>query len=164
MGEAVSLTVCIPTIPSRRSTLSRLLWSLRGQSLDILIADGDGAMGDKLNEMFAAATTTHVIAVDDDDYVGQLLKMWTGEFYDFVGCRVLWMENGRFAGSVAHRGDGDTSWTTLDRGVSPKCAVRTSIARAHPFGNHYTADREWSEAVQADVERHAFVDDHLYFL
>jgi len=159
----MSVTVCIPTIPARRSTLSRLLWSLRGQSVDILIAAGDGALGDKLNEMFATANTTHIIAVDDDDYVGRIDAASHGAFFDFVGFRILWTEDGRFGGSVAHRGDGDTSWATLERGVSPKCLVRTEIARAHPFGNHYTADREWSAAVQADVDTHDFIDDHLYF-
>jgi hypothetical protein len=159
----MSITVCIPTIPSRRSTLSRALWHLRGQDCDVLVADGMAPMGDKLNEMFAKATTTHVVCLDDDDYLGPERIIDQGfVMADFVGYRILWLENGRFAGSVAHRGDGDTTWRTFDRGVSPKCLVRTEIARAHEFGNHYTADREWSEAVQADIETHTFIDQHLY--
>lgn len=155
----MSITVCIPTIKSRRSLLSRALWSIP-DGFDIIVADGDWPMGDKLNAMFAAATTSHVICVDDDD---MLLPGWPPcQDGDFIGHRVLYTENGKFAGSVAHRGDGDTSWATYDRGVSPKCVIRTEIARAHSFGNHYTADREWSEAVQADVTTFDFINRHLY--
>lgn len=158
----MSLSVCIPTIESRRSLLSRCLWSLPAD-VEVIVADGAWPMGDKLNACFQAATTTHVVCVDDDDI---LMHDWTQlddiDYLDFVGYRILYTEDGRFGGSVAHRGDGDTGWSTFDRGVSPKCAIRTEIARAHPFGNHYTADREWSEAVQNDIETHAFIDAHLY--
>lgn len=156
----MSITVCIPTIASRRSLLSRCLWSLP-EGVAVIVADGEWPMGDKLNACFQAATSSHVVCVDDDD----LLLRWTRETIpnvDFIGYRVLYTEDGMFAGSVAHRGDGDTRWLTFDRGVSPKCVVRTEIARAHRFGNHYTADREWSEAVQADVGAHVFIDAHLY--
>lgn len=154
----MSVTVCIPTIPSRRSLLSRCVWSIPA-GVEILVADGAGPMGDKLNGCFAKASGSHVICVDDDDYLGELPTV--GDV-DFVGYRVLYTEDGRFGGSVAHRGDGDVSWATFDRGVSPKCPVRTEIARSHKFGNHYTADREWSEAVQADVSSHVFHDLHGY--
>jgi len=159
----MSLTVCIPTVPSRRSLLSRCVWSLPS-NVEVLVAIGDRPMGDKLNACFQAANTTHVVCVDDDDYLlpwghGNLASF---TYSDFVGYRILYTEGGRFGGSVAHRGDGDTGWATYDRGVSPKCLVRTEIARAHLFGNHYTADREWSAAVQADVETHQFIDAHLY--
>lgn len=121
-------------------------------------------MGDKLNAMFAAAATTHVVCVDDDDL---LLPSFGWDITralecDFIGYRILYTEDGQFRGSVAHRGQGDTSWSTYDRGVSPKCLVRTEVARAYPFGNHYTADREWSMAVQQDIETHHFIDAELY--
>jgi hypothetical protein len=32
-----------------------------------------------------------------------------------------------------------------------------------PFGNHYTADREWGPAVQAKIKSQAFVDRALYY-
>lgn len=152
------ISVCVPTIQSRRSLLSRCLWSIP-PGVEILVADGDGAMGDKLNACFVKASGTHVVCVDDDDYLMGLPPIASS---DFVGYRVLYMENGRFCGSVAHRGDGDATWSTFERGVSPKCLIRTEIARAHEFGNHYTADREWSEAVQADIGTHTFVGQHLY--
>lgn len=156
------LTICIPTIASRRSLLSRLLWSLPEMPfpVEVLVADGAWGMGDKLDAMFNAARMSHVICVDDDDML--LPGPWALPDVDFVGHRVLYTEDGRFGGSVAHRGDGDTSWATFDRGVSPKCPIRTEIAKATRFGNHYTADREWSQAVQADITSHAFIDAHLY--
>lgn len=158
----VTITVCIPTIPTRRSLLSRLLWGLQDQQVDVIIADGDRPMGDKLNDCFQAATTTHVVCVDDDDMLPPDFDQVANSGYAFVGYRILWLENGRFAGSVAHHGDGDTTWNTLTRGVSPKCPIATRIARAHKFGNHYTADREWAANVQADLPSHKFIDRHLY--
>lgn len=160
----MSLTVCIPTVPSRRSLLSRCLWSIPTW-MEVIVADGDRPMGDKLNDCFQAATTTRVVCVDDDDWLlpaANELFVISSNYFDFIGYRVLYTEDGRFGGSVAHRGDGDTTWATYDRGVSPKCPVRTEIARAHRFGNHYTADREWAEAVQADIDSHIFVDAHVY--
>lgn len=161
------LTVCIPTIESRRSLLSRCLWSLPAD-VEVIVADGEWPMGDKLNACFQAATRDFVVCVDDDD---MLIGEWHdvasgGDSINYIGYKILYTEDGKFAGSVTHRGNGDTTWATFDRGVSPKCLVRTEIARAHKFGNHYTADREWSEAVQADIAddlgSHAFVDAHLY--
>jgi len=166
-GMTPLLTACVPTIPARRSLLSRLLFTLTRQpSLEVIVADGDRPMGDKLNAMFAAARGRYVVAIDDDDmiaeaYMAHLATSLRGEF-DFVGHDILWLEDGRFGGLVSHSLDGDTSWRTLDRGISPKCPVRTEIARAHPFGNHYTADREWSAAVRADCSTGMFVAAPLY--
>lgn len=158
----MSVTVCIPAIRSRWSLLSRCLWSIPAE-FEIIVALGDGPMGDKLNACFAAATTSHVVCVDDDDcLLDGFDRVLASPVFDFTGYRVLYTENGRFGGSVAHRGDGDTSWSTFDRGVSPKCLVRTELAQAHSFGNHYTADREWSKAVQQDVTHHGYVDIHAY--
>jgi hypothetical protein len=161
-GDTVSITVCIPTIASRRSLLSRAIWSVPN-GCDIIVADGPGAMGDKLNACFAAARPGLVVCLDDDDYLlPGFVSGRPSDLVDYIGYRILYTENGRFGGSVIHRGDGDTSWATFYRGVSPKCLIRTEIARAHPFGNHYTADREWSAAVQNDIEVHTFLDAHLY--
>lgn len=155
----MTITACIPTIPSRRSLLSRVVWQLQRYDVEIMIADGVAPMGDKLNAMFEAASTDYVFCVDDDD---QIIAPPVETVADFVGWRILYTESGRFAGSVAHRGDGDTSWSTFNRGVSPKCLVRTELARSQPFGNHYHADREWSAAVQADVVLHTFHGAHVY--
>lgn len=147
-----SLTVCIPTIPSRRSTLSRLLWVLQPQDVDVVIADGEGAMGDKLNACFEAAKTPYVVCVDDDDLVthdyAESLKPGFAWKPAFIGYDIAWLENGVLQGMVSHRANGDHTWATLHRGVSPKCPVSTYIAQSVPFGNEYTDDREWSHRVQ----------------
>lgn len=168
MGGPCALTICIPTIPARRSVLSRLLFTIEGQLTDdveVLIADGATPMGDKLNRMFAMANGHHVVAVDDDDLLSEnyvdLTTKWTAEF-DFLGHYILWLENGRFAGIVKHSLHGDPSWGSLNRGVSPKCPVRTELARQVEFGNHYTADREWSTAIHALCETGTYLPVPLY--
>jgi len=165
-----ALTVCVPSIPARASLLSRLLWSLQMQPLDgveVLVSDdGRRPMGDKLNEMFAAAAGEYVVAVDDDDYLtadymARVVPLLV-EGADFTGYQVLWLEDGRFAGRVSHRLGGDTSWSTLQRGVSPKCPVRTEVARRHRFGNEYTADRVWSAEVERACEFGIYLPAPLY--
>lgn len=148
------LTVCIPTIPSRHSTLSRLLWVLQPQALDVVIAGGEGAMGDKLNACFEAAKTPYVVCVDDDDMVTHdyVEAMWFSSAtkdldVGFIGYDIAWLENGVLQGMVKHHLDGDPDWGSHDRGVSPKCPVSTDIARSVPFGNEYIADRVWSKHV-----------------
>lgn len=158
------LTVCIPTIPGRESVLSRLLWTLAPQNVNVIVAGGSGPMGDKLNACFQAAITSHVVAVDDDDLITPDYADWLPPTdVDFVGYRIVWLEDGRYMGSVAHRGDGDPGWSGMDRGVSPKCPVATDLARSVAFGNDYTADRDWSAKVQAGVSSHLFIDRHMYF-
>jgi hypothetical protein len=161
-------TVCVTTIPARRSLLSRLLFNLTRQpSIELLVYDGLRPMGDKLNEMFAAALGAYVVAVDDDDmlsdaYVAMIASTLKDARFDFVGHDILWLEAGRYSGLISHSLDGDPEWRSLDRGVSPKCPVRTEIARAHEFGNHYTADRDWSQAVHAECETGFYIPAPLY--
>lgn len=162
-----ALTICIPTVPGRESLLSRLLWTLQpqvGEVCEVLISPGRRPMGDKLNEMFAEAKGDYVVAVDDDDLVATdyVSSLPLGRNVDFHGYDILWTENGRYAGTVRHHLDGDPSWTTLDRGVSPKCPVRTEIARRVRFGNEYHADRIWSAAVHEQCEAGAYIPAPLY--
>ena len=164
-----TLTICIPTIAERRSLLSRLLHVLERQLCDdveVLIADGRRPMGDKLNEMFAAASGAYVVAVDDDDlvtddYLATIRWQCDGRA-DFVGHDILWLEDGRYAGRVRHRLGGDVTWTTLDRSVSPKCPVRTEIARRVRFGNEYSADRTWSAEVAEACGSGKYLPVELY--
>lgn len=168
---SAALTICIPTIPERRSLLSRLLWTLEPQlpnaPVEVLISDGRRPMGDKLNEMFAAAQGEYVVAVDDDDlvatdYVEHVVRHLGYERVDFMGYYVLWLEDGKYAGTVKHDLHHDTSWSTLDRGVSVKCPVRTEIARMHRFGNEYTADRKWAAEVDEAASSGGFAHRTLY--
>lgn len=161
------LTVCVPTVPSRESMLSRLLWTLApqvGPQLEVIVASGPGPMGDKVNAMFAAASGTHVTVVDDDDlvthdYIAQIAPHLD---VDFVGHHILWLENGAYKGTITHHAAGDPHWRSLDRGVCVKCPVKVEIARRHSFGNAYTDDRVWAIAVHREIRTAAFVDRHLY--
>jgi hypothetical protein len=161
------LTACVPTIPRRESLLSRLLFTLTRQpALEVIVAGGPAPMGDKVNAMFAAARGRYVAVIDDDDmvteaYIAHLASSLQGDL-DFVGHDILWLEDGRFAGLVSHSLDGDKSWNTLARGVSPKCPTRTSIARSVSFGNEYSADRPWSHAVQRVCTEGGYIPSPLY--
>lgn len=160
------ISVCIPTMPQRASTLSRLLWHLEPHigEIEVLIHARVAPMGDKLNELFAHAQGSHVVAVDDDDVI-DVSKIGPVPDVDFIGWRILALLNGAYDRSVSHRLDSDpeADWdNTNDRGVSPKCLVRTEIARSVTFGNEYTADRPWSQAVHAKCTTSAFVDEHVY--
>lgn len=160
------ISVCIPTMPGRESTLSRLLHQLDGHRLDVMVHTRVAPMGDKLNEMFAQAQGDYVVCVDDDDlFFPSLIHGidWDAQ-PDFVGWKILVSINGRVAGEVEHRfgQDPQATWTDRYRGVSPKCLVCTDIARQVPFGNEYTADREWSREVQSLCRTAAFVDELVY--
>lgn len=159
-----SITVCIPTMPGRESTLSRLLHSIQGYDLEVLVHERVAPMGDKLNEMFAMAKGEYVVAVDDDDILHPGLIPDYLPPADFVGWKILVVLNGQVAGAVQHRfgQDPDAAWAGSMRGVSPKCLVRTDIARHVAFGNEYTADRAWSREVQVLCGTGFFVDEFVY--
>jgi hypothetical protein len=163
----VILTACIPTVPGREHLLSRLLFTLTRQSfIEVLVAPGEGLMGDKVNTMFAAAKSKYVAVIDDDDtlaanYITALIP-FLRYGPDFVGHDIVWTEDGEFRAVVSHCLEGDPLWRTFDRGVSPKCPVRTEIARRHTFGNDYTADRPWSLAVHCECKTGGYVPAPLY--
>lgn len=168
--ELTDITICIPTIPSRESVLNRLLSVIQPQlapNVEVLIAGGIGKQGDKLNTCFAAAKGTYVVAVDDDDLLSDDYVESVSEHLrsgvDYIGYYIKWMEDGVLQKSVPHRGDGDPLWSTYDnRGACPKCLVKKEIAMRHPFGNNYTSDFYWSQAVHADIRTHSFVPKDLY--
>lgn len=161
------ITICVPTMPQRHSTLSRLLHVLQpwvGPDLEVLIHPAVAPMGDKLNEMFACAAGSHVVCVDDDDVIHPGLIPDRNYLVDFVGWHILVSIDGTVAGTVEHRLGQDpyAVWADHRRGVSPKCLVSTDIARQVTFGNEYTADRAWSTEVQALCRTGTFVDQIVY--
>jgi hypothetical protein len=93
--------------------------------------------------------------------MGEVLPRLEGAPVDFLGYRILVTEAGRYQMGVEHRGD-VTGWPGAVRGVSPKCPVRTGLARRVPFPDRYTGDRDWSMAVGGLVRTHDFVDRYLY--
>lgn len=162
----MKLSVLVPTVTPRASLLSRLLYGLCNQKGDfeVLVHSDDSlGMGDKLNSMFAEARGDYVVCVDDDDmlsdgYMDTVLPALLG---DFVGYRILVLHDGRFWMEVTHRWDVD-GWGKTERGVSPKCPVRTDIARQVEFGNEYNDDQAWSRRVGELVASGTFIDRPLY--
>ena len=169
------LTICVPTVSHRAGLLSRLLWSIGEQSylktdkFEVLIHPGDAiAYGDKLNRMFAEANGKYVVDCGDDDWVAssflELLHVAeSDEDFDCIGYKILYTENGQFQRTIAHRADVVGYDDPYTQGVTQRCWIKKEIAASVPFGNHYTADREWGPAVQAKIKSHAYVDRVLYY-
>ena len=170
------LSVLIPTISSRASTLSRSLWYLQQQdwndlfpeSFEVIVHQGDTiGLGDKINHMIAEARGDYIVMVDDDDhlvthYMESVLSPLFNTQPDFLGYKILALQNGKYWLSIAHDAKNPFGNPTLNRGVCNKMPIRRSIAAKVPFGNDYTDDWPWSGAVHALVETSDFIDDHLY--
>lgn len=168
------LSIVIPTIPSRTALLSRLLHGLAEQTdsrCEVLIVDGEGQLGDKVNAGLAAARGRLSVIVDDDDelaadYVttvcGEAMAHRHVDPPEYIGYRIQNLVDGRWVSSIGHRLDGDQSWCSEPRGVGPKCPFLTAVGREVPFENDYHADRRWSAAVAERLQRGAFIDRHMY--
>jgi glycosyltransferase involved in cell wall biosynthesis len=171
------LSVLIPTISARDSTLSRALWFLQNQTRDlgefeVLVHRGDHlGKGAKVNAMVDACEGDHIIVLDDDDFLPQhymdiVLPTLNPDLHgqvDFVGYRILALKDGKFWLSIAHDARNQFGNPTLDRGVCDKMPIRTEVARQVRYGDEYTDDWPWSEAVHNLVESSAFIDEHLYY-
>lgn len=160
------LTIVVPTVPGRESLLSRCLWSITSQPgvCRVLVVDGDGRLGDKVNAAAAAVDTPYMTVVDDDDYLDgsyldSTIHLLDGTI-DYVGFKFLELCDGEFHAIATSRA-GDP-WSGNRRGTVPKGITRTSIVRQVSFGNSYTADRAWSAAVADLVRRDVFVSRVLY--
>jgi hypothetical protein len=160
------LSIVVPTIPGRESLLSRCLWSVTQQSgpVDILVVDGTGKLGDKLNVAYRTVDTMYVSTVDDDDwitadYVQRILPRLG--LVDYVGFKFLECSDGKLHNISATHGD-YPHWGIHMRLPVPKGVIRGSIARQVDFHNDYHADRQWARAVHALIKTCDFVDAHLY--
>lgn len=154
------LSILVPTVKSRRSLLSRLLWTLDPQNLNpevevIVHPSMHLGMGDKLNELYAAAKGRYACVVDDDDLVppnftASLLRAMEDRSVDFVGFRVLYTENGSYVAEYPHDPTrGTNSAGAVIRSLSKACAIEVEMARAHPFGNETSSDFQWVDALLA---------------
>jgi len=168
------VTICIPTVSHRKGLLSRLLWSIGEQAqhfegkFEVLIHPGDDiAYGDKLNRLFAEAKGRYVVDCGDDDWVSSdflnLIFVAEGD-PDAIGYKILYTEDGIFQRAIAQ---GAVGYVGIDdpynNGITQRCWIKKEIAMSVPFGNHYTADREWGPAIQEKVKSVAFVDRVLYY-
>jgi hypothetical protein len=160
----VSLTFVVPTIPGRESLLSRCLWSITGQTSSVLVVDGTGKLGDKLNAALQAVETDYVTVVDDDDYVtADYVQHVTPELgiADYVGFMFLELDKGVLDNVSSSVGDHEI-WGRRTRGPVLKGVIRSDIARRVQFGNDYKADRRWSARARPLLTSWAFVPRALY--
>lgn len=157
------LTVVVPTIPGRESLLSRCLFWLTPQPVDILVVEGTGKLGDKLNAAWRVVETPYVAACDDDDYVtadyGQVIERLG--MVDYCGFKFLELTDNGFHNICSALGDYE-HWGIRSRPPSVKCPLLTAIARDIPFGNAYKADRAWGVRVRDRINDWAFIDRPLY--
>jgi hypothetical protein len=160
----MSLTFIVPTVPGRESLLSRCLWSITGQTSSVLVVDGTGKLGDKVNAAFKAVDTEYVTVVDDDDYItADYLTHVTPELgiADYVGFHFIELDKGVLENVCRSVGDHEI-WGRRTRGPVTKGVTRTDIARRVWFGNDYRADRQWSAQVRVRLTSWAFIPRPLY--
>ena len=168
---AMLLSICVPTIPGRESLLSRCLWSITEQpahveAVEILVVEGDGPLGDKVNAAVKQATGRWVTIVDDDDwlagcYVSEVTDALESD-PDYVGLTVVEMSSGSFS-ALSRTSGASKTWRGPARLPVPKGVTRTSIAETVHFGNEYASDRQWAAGVAAQVETWVDIDRGLYF-
>lgn len=163
------LSVLIPTVTARVSTLSRSLWYLQQQTGDfeVIAYGGDEVgVGDKTNALIAAASGDYFIIVDDDDhlvphYMDTVLPHLDGTF-DYVGYRILALHEGRYWLSIAHDAKNRFEAFTLNRGVDKKMPIRRSLMAGLSLGNEFEDDWDFAKAIHDRVETSMFIDEHLY--
>jgi hypothetical protein len=163
------LSVLIPTVEARTSSLSRLLWGLTNQTgnFEVLVHRGDDIpVGTKRNRLFMEAAGQYSVCVDDDDwldgsYMDQVLWFLNNHQPDWLGYRILVLQEGRFWLDVEHI-PGVDNWDGTTRGLTPKCPIRTTICRQVLFGDGYSADHEWALAMMPLVQGGGFIDRPLY--
>lgn len=158
------ITIVVPTVPGRESLLSRCLWSITSQPGEcrVLVVAGNGRLGDKVNAAAEVVETSHMTIVDDDDYLDSAYLAAVNQHLDvdYVGFRFLELRDGEFYRiAISQAGE---PWVGRRRGVVPKGITKTWIFQEVPFGNSYTADRDWSTAAAELVHSDAFVDQVLY--
>jgi len=164
------LCVTVPTIPGRESLLSRCLWSVTEQwqpGVEILVVDGPGLLGDKINQAAQHTRAEYMTVVDDDDYLdGAYLSLILPALHDrpdFVGLKVLQWIDQQFYGIASTRGDRDRfEHDGSNHGPTAKGVTRTDIWRRCPYGNDYKSDRAWIPEAFAHIRTHRFVDRAIY--
>lgn len=168
------LSICVPTVSSRESLLSRLLWGIEAQLTDqveVLVHPGDNiAMGDKYNRMFQEATGAYVTCIDDDDYladnyVEQVLSRIKASAPDYIGYKILHTEDGKYMNEVSSKIGGDRGWHKQPYGPLAKCVVKRDVAKDCGFPNHHSGDAEWAKAIYSTgrLRTEETIDRVLYY-
>lgn len=169
-----TLSIVVPTMPGRESTLSRLLNVLEpqlwGDHAAVYVICGPSGLGEKVERGYRVAgepgneANEWVAIIDDDDMVSQdyvvtALSYLTDGTPDYLGYPVLCTREGRYWMTNQTWFTPDPNWSTYERGVSPKCLLRRSIGLQVPFMNDYTADMRWCLAATKLVQTYAYVDE-----
>lgn len=172
----MKLSILITSISERHSLLSRLLSILEPQltsQVEVLIYrdNREKPFGDKVNRLVSEAKGEYVVLIDDDDYVTddyvkEILKAIKSK-PDFVGYKLEAKDNGNPWFVISHDGSHKGQWTGVrseERGISPKCPIKREIFIKFPFGNSYTSDQHWINAVEESglAKDCVFIDKCLY--
>ncbi len=168
----MKLSILIPTLPQRKSLLSRLLNRLEHQlnkEVEVLIYEDNGVLpyGDKINTMVSKSKGKYIVCIDDDDlvpedYIEIILKEIKSN-PDFIGYNIAYFCDGEFKYDIQHSYD-NKEWTFNRRGVSPKCIIKKDIFKKFVFGNEYTSDQVISHQIEESglINKSSFVDKKMY--
>lgn len=151
----MTLTIVVCHMRERASLLSRCLFYLENQTVtdfDVLVMHADKPKGYKLNRAFQEVETSHVMVVDDDDWVSPVLvESVLPHDTDFVGFDTVLMVDGMFAKRIRQET------------ASHICPIRTDLARSVEFDNDYFEDIRWTKRVAPLVETETYIPEVLYF-
>lgn len=154
----MDLTIIVTTVPERQRLLSRCLFFLEQQTakvgvdFDTLVMHGKRLKGDKLNMAFQHVTTSHLMMVDDDDWISPVLVEHVLDYdVDFVGYNAAQTVDGMFT-EIIHQ-----------EIASHICPLKTELAKSEVFGNEYLADIKWTKKIAPKVQSNVHLDEMLYF-
>lgn len=170
-------TICILTIPGRKTELERIVGILeyqianRSWNIQILIADQDWGVAEKRQWCLDNAQGLYVNFIDDDDlvahdYIDSILPLLDGT--DYIGFRQQYYLNGK-KGHLAHHSLQYKDWygdhTGWHRDVSHLNPILRSVALQGSFidgpGEELSEDDRWAKQVNPQTEH--FIDKTLYF-
>lgn len=175
----IKLSILICSLKTRKQFLDRLLKILKPQlvsGVEIVIGEDDGELtiGEKRNDLLAAARGAWLCFVDDDDrvsrdYVAQILGALKGD-PDAVGFRVTRNINGTYDIDQVHsrrfdvygRQDVDGK-DALTRPINHLNPVRSTLARSVGFyALNSGEDHGYAIRLRGFIHSEIFLDKALY--
>lgn len=171
------LSILICSLESRQEKLQRLLEHLNNQithQVEVLyyVDKGEATIGEKRNELVAAAKGDYVCFIDDDDmvsedYVEKVLAALSSEPDCASLTGIIYFPNGSskmFDHSIRHDG-----WFTGPDGNYYRTpnhlnAIKTNLVRRFPFKpvNH-GEDQHFSNLIKVVLTTEARIDGEIYY-
>jgi glycosyltransferase involved in cell wall biosynthesis len=158
------LSILIPSLSRRHAFLTRLLEVLypqviRGIEILINVDSGHKSIGQKRNDLLAAATGDYVVFVDDDDMVSfdYVLELQRGilKRVDAVSVRGQHLRNGEYWRQFIDKPGQPFACveqdgvTTVTYGIQHLDCIKRSIAQQFKFEDiRFGEDRRWALAVE----------------